>query len=560
MKIVEWALLLSVCGLGQAQTYSYSTFDPTGSTNTSVNGMNNAGQIVGAYRDAAGVTHNFLRSADGSTYTAVVVPGSQPGTTTTDAINNLGQIAGNYIDASSGLFRSYIRSADGSTFTPFDIPSLGPGGGPKGINDHGVITGSVVAASASAAYGFVRGADGTFTTINMFDAGIRPEAIDNNGDIAGFYIAGGSGGLDHGFLRSPAGAYTTFDLPGTDNGARLVSINNRGQVAGYGVNYNSFAGNADGSFAMLSVLGDQTFAAAINDSGYVAGYYGDGTMLHGFLAVPTTGSTQPAIRSLPAGVISAVAFGGASTIAPGAWIEIYGQNLAPATRQWRTSDFTGNTAPTSLDGVKVSINGSPAYVSYTSPGQVNAFVPGPVAAGSAQVTVTNGSQTGTPFTVAVKTFQPGMLALPHANNPQSQYLGAVFPDFVTYVLPPGYTTLVPTRRAMVGDTIVLFGVGLGPVTPDVPAGQVAAQASNLQTLPQVLFGSVPATVTYAGLMEGAVGLYQINVVVPNIAMPAGQTFNDSVPIYIQVNGVPVMPPLTFASSGPGTYFTLPVGQ
>ena len=163
MKIVECALLLSVCGLGQAQTYSYSTFDPPGSTDTSVNGMNNAGQIVGAYRDAAGVTHNFLRSADGATYTAVVVPGSQPGTTTTDAINNLGQVAGNYIDASSGLFRSYIRSADGSTFTPFDIPSLGPGGGPKGINDHGVITGSVVAASASAAYGFVRGADGTFT-------------------------------------------------------------------------------------------------------------------------------------------------------------------------------------------------------------------------------------------------------------------------------------------------------------------------------------------------------------------------------------------------------------
>src|ERR1017187_9614126 len=322
MKVFGCAFLLAVCCLGQAQTYSYSTFDAPGSASTVANGMNNAGQIVGLYRDAAGVTHSFLRSADGTTYPTIVVPGSQPGTTTADAINNPGQIAGNYIEASSGLMRSYIRSADGGTFTSFDIPNLGPSGGPKGINDNGVITGLVLGFSAASAHGFIRAADGTFTTIDVL-GGIRPVAIDSNGDIAGWYIAGGSGGLDHGFLRSPAGAYTTFDLPGTDNGARLVSINNHGQVAGYGVNYNSFAGNADGSFAMLSVPGDQTFAAAINDSGYVAGYYGDGTMLHGFLAVPTTGSTQPAIRSAPAGVISALAFGGASAIAPGAWIEIY---------------------------------------------------------------------------------------------------------------------------------------------------------------------------------------------------------------------------------------------
>jgi len=103
---------------------------------------------------------------------------------------------------------------------------------------------------------------------------------------------------------------------------------------------------------------------------------------------------------------------------------------------------------------------------------VNAFLPSTVAAGSARVTVTNGVQTGTPFTVTVNAFQPGMLALPHTDNSQSQYLVAVFPDFATYVLPPGYTSLVPTRRAQTGDTIVLFGVGLGPVTPNVPAGQV----------------------------------------------------------------------------------------
>src|ERR1039457_3486770 len=118
MKIIACALWLAACGPGQAQTYSYSTFDPPGSTFTVVNGMNNAGQIVGSYRDSTGATHKSLRSAASATYPPIVVPRSQPGTTTTDSINNLGQIVGNYIDASLGFFRSYIRSADGGTFTP----------------------------------------------------------------------------------------------------------------------------------------------------------------------------------------------------------------------------------------------------------------------------------------------------------------------------------------------------------------------------------------------------------------------------------------------------------
>jgi hypothetical protein len=43
------------------------------------------------------------------------------------------------------------------------------------------------------------------------------------------------------------------------------------------------------------------------------------------------------------------------------------------------------------------------------------------------------------------------------------------------------------------------------------------------------------------------------VVVPNIAMPAGQTYNDFVTVYVQVNGVTL-------PSGPGQTFTLPVAR
>jgi uncharacterized protein (TIGR03437 family) len=307
---------------------------------------------------------------------------------------------------------------------------------------------------------------------------------------------------------------------------------------------------------MLGSLG--MAATAINDNGLVAGSYNDGTTYHGFLAVPATGSTQPLIRLSPPGVISALAFGGASTVAPGTWIEIYGENLASSTRAWRASDFVGSTAPTSLDGVHVLINGMPAYISYISPGQVNALVPSTVGTGTAQMTVTNGTLTSAVFTIASNAIQPSLLVLPRTDDQFSRYLGAVFPDFLTYVLPPGYTTAVPSSRAKAGDTIVLFGMGLGAVSPAVSVGQAAAQASTLLTPPTVLFNSVPGnvvpgTVTYAGLVAGTVALYQINVVVPTLTMPAGQNYNDSVSVSVQVNGV-ILP------SAPLVKFLLSVGQ
>jgi uncharacterized protein (TIGR03437 family) len=98
-------------------------------------------------------------------------------------------------------------------------------------------------------------------------------------------------------------------------------------------------------------------------------------------------------------------------------------------------------------------------------------------------------------------------------------------------------------------------MGLGPVDPAVPTGRIAAQASIMQMLPQVFIGGLPAAVTYAGLVAGTVGLYQINVVIPDVTMPAGQTFNDAIDVHLVVNGVqvPVPPP-------GGVSFTLSVAQ
>jgi uncharacterized protein (TIGR03437 family) len=90
---------------------------------------------------------------------------------------------------------------------------------------------------------------------------------------------------------------------------------------------------------------------------------------------------------------------------------------------------------------------------------------------------------------------------------------------------------VPTARAKPGDTIILYGVGFGPVTPDSPAGQIVTQSNRLQATFQVSFAGTPATVTFSGLTGGFLGLYQFNVVVPNVAA------SDSVPFTYSLNGV-----------------------
>jgi len=103
--------------------------------------MNNAGQVVGLYQDAAG-THNFLR--DGATYSTIEAPGALPGQTRLTGLNNPGQIVGTFTDGNGT--HGFVRSADGKTFTVFDVPNAVPYGIPYGINDKGEIVGQRVSA------------------------------------------------------------------------------------------------------------------------------------------------------------------------------------------------------------------------------------------------------------------------------------------------------------------------------------------------------------------------------------------------------------------------------
>jgi uncharacterized protein (TIGR03437 family) len=88
------------------------------------------------------------------------------------------------------------------------------------------------------------------------------------------------------------------------------------------------------------------------------------------------------------------------------------------------------------------------------------------------------------------------------------------------------------RPARSGETLILYGVGFGPVTPSSSAGQLVQQANSLTSSFQISIGGFPATVFYDGLAPGYTGLYQFNITVPNAAV------GSAVPVTFSLAGKP----------------------
>lgn len=345
---------------------------------------------------------------------------------------------------------------------------------------------------------------GTITTV----AGNGDNAFAGDGGPATSASLGYPGGT----AVDPNGAL--FIVDGSNNRIRVVSAGVITTVAGTGTA--GYAG--DGSAPLLAEL-DSPFPITLDYAGNL--YVGDGVYPNDVTnnrVREITGVAAPFTNQTPAigigGVVSASDFGEFTSVSPGSWIEIYGSNLAVGTQSWAGADFSGVNAPTSLGGTSVTIGGKAAFVDFISPGQVNALVPSNVAAGTQPITVTVGSLTSAAYSITVNPAQPGLDAPSSFNIGGNQYVVALFADG-TFVLPEGAIPGLTSRPAQPGDEIVLYGIGFGPVTPDIPAGQLVQQANTLTLSFEMSIGGVPITsVPYVGLAPDYTGLYQFNVVVP----------------------------------------------
>ncbi len=226
---------------------------------------------------------------------------------------------------------------------------------------------------------------------------------------------------------------------------------------------------------------------------------------------PTRSGAASAFRPSVAAAISLGDFGAAKTIAPGGWMEIYGTNLSPVTQVWSGTDFVNGVAPTSLSGVTVLINGIPAFINRISPTQISAVAPDDIGVGNASVRVINTSGTSEAFRVTAADRAPALLAPLSFKRGDRQYVFALLPDG-NYAGPSDLITGAPFRPAARGERLLLYGIGFGSTQPNIPSGKIADLAAVLFNV-RITIGDSPASVEYAGLAVGFVGLYQFNTVV-----------------------------------------------
>jgi uncharacterized membrane protein len=143
-------------------------------------GINNRGRIVGAYLDAAGTAHGFLRNKgrgarrDESVFTTIDFPGAPD--TLALAINNRDQIVGASIDSENTKRGFLLEEGEFTAIDHPDATSEVRGGGTAlyGLNDRGQIVGQY---SDSSCHGFLLDGD-TFTTIDDPDALFATGAAD----------------------------------------------------------------------------------------------------------------------------------------------------------------------------------------------------------------------------------------------------------------------------------------------------------------------------------------------------------------------------------------------
>lgn len=232
-------------------------------------------------------------------------------------------------------------------------------------------------------------------------------------------------------------------------------------------------------------------------------------------------SQVPSLRSFS--VRDAISFEEKSFTAPGAFISIFGENLAQSEK---LGFDTPGTFPTDLAGVQVQFNGKPAPLLYVSPGQVNLQVPYDLQFTEYRMVIRRGDLVSTPSSLSVGSASPAVATLDGSGKGQGQ-IYRVAPD-----VEAGFATAANAVRP--GESILIVATGLGPTNPLVDEGKAVVTESRAGAIGdvRVRIGNALATDVSAWLVPGQIGIYFVSAIVPADA-PTG----DAVPVVLSANGV-----------------------
>jgi uncharacterized protein (TIGR03437 family) len=249
---------------------------------------------------------------------------------------------------------------------------------------------------------------------------------------------------------------------------------------------NTYLISGTGSAAQLTAVGSKVAAA------YQGIVSGGGPANNGAPLLRSTNPVQDAVNNRP-------------QIVPGSWVSVYGSNFADFIKDW-SDQFTSSTTtlPTSVAGVQVLVDGTPAPLWYLLPGQINFQAPTNIA-GTATVSVVRNGVASAPSTVNVVANSPGVIA--YSADFKTYYPSAQLANSTTIVGDPAVFGNA-VKKALPGNQIQMYVTGLAPTQ----SGVVINTPIPFSSAVTVTIGSATTTATFAGQI-GA-GYYQVNFTVP----------------------------------------------
>ena len=229
------------------------------------------------------------------------------------------------------------------------------------------------------------------------------------------------------------------------------------------------------------------------------------------------GANVPTVHQ--GGVVHAASFTPNGALAPGSIISVFGANLASA-----SAGASSLPLPKTLAGASLQVGGFEAPLFYSSGGQVNAQLPFELPPNSRPQLIVKGADFVTvPETITVATARPGIFTTTQDGKGQG------------VIMDVNNRLADAANPAKASDVVVVYCTGLGATNPAVRSGETAPTSplAKVTTPVTVTIGGQPATVQFAGLTPGFVGLYQVNVQIPSGINPGS-----SVPLVISQDGVP----------------------
>jgi uncharacterized protein (TIGR03437 family) len=223
---------------------------------------------------------------------------------------------------------------------------------------------------------------------------------------------------------------------------------------------------------------------------------------------------QPAAAAAPLppikSVVNAASFIG-GPVSPGEMVTIFGTGIGPSAAAYATRDPATGKLATTIGGVQVLFNGTPAPMIYASSTQVSAVVPYEMAViSNPSVWIAYAGQTSNAYRLSLAASAPGLFA----QNSSGSGLGAI--------LNQDNSLNGPGNPAAKGSIVQMFMTGEGQTSPRGVTGTITSvtlpppQVTPAPLLaPVVQIDGRTALSTYAGEAPGmAAGVMQLNVQIP----------------------------------------------